>query len=422
LQELQSFPLLCPPRFLFGVSMPVVSQCPFLDVQQSICHRWAFNVHRKASQAPFFPFGEYLRLHVAFSCFVPYALCNTISFRCQVKILYHELMAFDSFSEFRKYAVIRPMLDGPVGQAWQGAMGELQDAAIDLFAQARRCRLPGDAPVDALAYLASERGLERTPSEAEEDWRKRLIEAWEIWDRSGTAVSIQDVCSWMGCPNAVVIRRKGHAPPENAGHNAEVDNFLQTAWAQFDVYIPRLPWPLSRYDEGSFDADAYYGFKAPAGWVETLVRLLRRFRGGHETPGLVYFDTTSAPPGTLIYDVGKYDESTYAETAERCEILVVGEPDWGPLRIPQPAAFDTPEDEDYVVAFSVEATVGHGTEYEVNWSPYVMDPMLVCTAHTASGTNIVVNPVQGTITNTTATLQVSYPFDGSIVVHVARRT
>jgi hypothetical protein len=76
------------------------------------------------------------------------------------------------------------------GAAFLGALGARKDAHVALLKLAVKARMPGLAPLDALAHIARERGIDRGPGESEGSFRERVAGAWDTWRWAGTAFGL----------------------------------------------------------------------------------------------------------------------------------------------------------------------------------------------------------------------------------------
>lgn len=72
-------------------------------------------------------------------------------------------------------------LRGPWGTKYFTAVGRRMDQVVQVLRDAATIKYPALAPVDALPYIATERGLPRGPSETEGAHRARLDDAWNLW-------------------------------------------------------------------------------------------------------------------------------------------------------------------------------------------------------------------------------------------------
>src|SRR4051794_28631912 len=77
-------------------------------------------------------------------------------------------------------------LQRPAGQAFQAALGDVEDSLIDRAKQAVKASFPLLAPPDALVALGVERQMPQGPLESTAAYRARLVDAWTIWQMAGT--------------------------------------------------------------------------------------------------------------------------------------------------------------------------------------------------------------------------------------------
>jgi len=125
-------------------------------------------------------------------------------------------------------------LRGENGEAWATAWGVLLDGLADSTTNAVKCRVPREAPADALAYIGSERNLNRVPLETNDQYRARLEDAWEAWSYAGTDRAIVDQLELLGL-TAVCVRNNQWVWDSNSGN---VANY----WARFWVVLSGHGW------------------------------------------------------------------------------------------------------------------------------------------------------------------------------------
>lgn len=229
----------------------------------------------------------------------------------------------DLFEAFR-VAANKPFLDDAVGRAWQRTLGRLMDESFARVYEARLARFPTDAPSDGLQYIAAERGVERAIGEAESDYREVLRRAWELWRIAGS----QDVHKYnlgrMGCQNVIIVRRRefsGVAP----GPTPYVTAFARDVWAQFDVILENpMPWRLRYWDPSDRWGTGVWGTTATSAQLAQVVRLLRTFRAGHDTPTYLWMHFG----GGSLWGIGAWGPPRVWGGAGPVQRLVVGEPEW----------------------------------------------------------------------------------------------
>lgn len=91
-----------------------------------------------------------------------------------------------------------PWLLGDKGRRWMQAHGDGLDQIADLIRYAVMARMIAVAPEDALVYAGIDRGMPRYATESTEEYRGRLIGAWEYWQWGGTKKGVQDVLALLG--------------------------------------------------------------------------------------------------------------------------------------------------------------------------------------------------------------------------------
>jgi hypothetical protein len=141
------------------------------------------------------------------------------------------------------------------GRALLRACGREMDWLAARAKEAVKARCPGLAPLDALAALAEERGIDRGPSEPAENWRARVSNAWDIWQWAGTAYGLLMALYWAGYPSVVLQSQAGKQyqlsqaltgdPLSDVLVNNTIGLHLGGSpewWNQFAVFITR-PWP-----------------------------------------------------------------------------------------------------------------------------------------------------------------------------------
>jgi hypothetical protein len=100
------------------------------------------------------------------------------------------------------------------GRAFLGALGARKDAHVALLKEAAKCGMPSLCPVDALALLGAERGIDRGPAETEASYRGRVRAAWDTWRWAGTPFGLLAAFYWAGyrpTSGKVVLQTQGDA-------------------------------------------------------------------------------------------------------------------------------------------------------------------------------------------------------------------
>ena len=113
------------------------------------------------------------------------------------------------FSSWHSTLPIPWLVAGPNGQAESLAWPAYLDALLGQLLAARYASFPGRAPVDALAHIGGDRGIEQGPTETNASFVIRLKDAWAAWSRAGTAVELLAELYYGGFPGAVIAQQNG---------------------------------------------------------------------------------------------------------------------------------------------------------------------------------------------------------------------
>lgn len=141
----------------------------------------------------------------------------------------------------------------PTGQAFQGALGDVEDALIDRAKQAVKARFPLLAPPDALTAIGVERQMPQGPGESWTAYAARLQDAWNTWPWAGTAYGMLRAFWATGYTNVVLAQvRGGNQYTLDAGGNLVISSGATWTptyvgdpfWSRFDVIFPQ-PLPAS---------------------------------------------------------------------------------------------------------------------------------------------------------------------------------
>lgn len=98
-------------------------------------------------------------------------------------------MASKLFQDYRVKNAPPWLQDGD-GKAWLESLGAIDDGLVDDAIVAAQTGYPDYGPVDALPKIGAERGIERGPADTDAVYQRRLREAWETWQRAGSALAI----------------------------------------------------------------------------------------------------------------------------------------------------------------------------------------------------------------------------------------
>ena len=228
----------------------------------------------------------------------------------------------------------KPCNAGPRGFDWQTVMGSNMDTQLDRLYWARDVAYPLETPVDALYYLANERGLERVTLvgtggtlEDETLHRLRLQHAWTIWQISGSQQGHVEELSWTGLGVTKCYRRAEFSTPPPVG-SVYVQDFAREVWSQFDILV-REPMAVGPLIWGSFTWGQSYtwGTTMSLSDVRLLRRLIRDHKSAHDTCTYLYFDFASG----AIFGTFVWGDGTRWGGVGDVVVLVCGEKQWETL-------------------------------------------------------------------------------------------
>ncbi len=232
------------------------------------------------------------------------------------------LTVADTFSQLRTI-LNKPFLRNEPGVAWQATLGQLQDESFDRVVQANTQRMPSFASLDGLQYLASERELERAIGESENNYREVLRTAWNIWAIAGTAQSHISALGRMGC-GSVTIKRRADFSFIAPDPNIYVTAFARDVWAQFDIILQKpMPWGIRVWGSPPVWGVGLWGSTMTSAQHDQLIRLLRQFRSGHDTPTYLWMHFGSGK----LWGIGVWGVGVWGGTGP-IQRLLVGEQQW----------------------------------------------------------------------------------------------
>ena len=138
----------------------------------------------------------------------------------------------------------------PKGAAWRRASLNQKAALLDRARRVIKMRCPELAPADAQARIGSERQIERGPTDTPATYGARLVDAWNIWQWSGTAFGVLTALADIGYPAAVIEIFNGREYSLSDGALVTVKRDIgswrmdagATWWSKFDIIFPASPW------------------------------------------------------------------------------------------------------------------------------------------------------------------------------------
>lgn len=146
----------------------------------------------------------------------------------------------------------------PWGRRLLGFMAAVHDVCADGVTHATGCRFPKHAPSDALTPLGRDRVLLRGPGESDEQYRARIVGAWEAWQWGGTSTGILSQLEAYGLSPVLIANYEW-----DAEYPHDSDN-----WSRFWIVLP----PSSHAYVGSF----------PSSDEATIRSLIRKWKDGCE--------------------------------------------------------------------------------------------------------------------------------------------
>lgn len=173
----------------------------------------------------------------------------------------------DSYSRYL-LQLVPTWLRGRFGGGWVESHGLVLDGLIEGARQAALARFVTRAPLDALPFLASERGLERLPPDSLEGWRSRLLGAWDLWAWAGTKRGIRDALLATGYASTVEIFKAHEWEPSSP------------SWARFWVVLTGHGWASDGAwgDPGEWGDGGTWGSTASPEEVGRVLRLVLQWK------------------------------------------------------------------------------------------------------------------------------------------------
>lgn len=129
-------------------------------------------------------------------------------------------------------------------------------------------------PYDGLDYVGEERMLPRFPGESHAAYKLRLLDAWRIWQQSGTAGAIKYLFSLLGF--TVTIKSNTDWDWDNDVFNAK--------WSRFWVVFDDHTWTTDGVwnDPGTWDDGGVWDSNATVDEVRAVRNIVRAHKAVHE--------------------------------------------------------------------------------------------------------------------------------------------
>lgn len=195
-----------------------------------------------------------------------------------------------------------PWLLSDAGKRWLQAHGDGLDSISEMITAAITARMVLLAPEDGLVYIGLERGMPKYPTETTDEYRFRLLNAWDYWQWGGTKKGVQDVFAILGYD--VLITELYTIDPlrwsEFAITVAPIEGFRKRLWADGGTW-----------GDGGLWAE---GWSPTASEIDTLESLVAGMKAAHTK--LAKLEWFSEPTynrwgdGGLWGDGGKWPDRT----------------------------------------------------------------------------------------------------------------
>ena len=183
-------------------------------------------------------------------------------------------------------------LAGPYGTAWGASQGTMKDRVVTLAADAVDTGLVLRAPDDALPLLGADVALEQYPTEEADEYRARILAAWDVWPWAGTRTALELVIVQLGYENARLstAHELGRSP-----------------WAQWWAFLTLGgdAITLRAWDAGESWGTGVWGSTADRDDVRRTRRALRRFSNARDRGWVVLLQSDPGVWGApSVWDAG----------------------------------------------------------------------------------------------------------------------
>lgn len=154
------------------------------------------------------------------------------------------------------------------GSALLSSLGGIKDTFVDQLRQATKAKMPTQAPLDALAHIAAERGLPQGVGESNAAWALRLRNAWSPWAFASSGYSILTALTLAGYPSAILVQQNGIYLTLSGGvlssgvlggtPAAWTFAAVNTNWSKFAVILTSVPTTWTNSAVATFNATQNY--------------------------------------------------------------------------------------------------------------------------------------------------------------------
>ena len=187
---------------------------------------------------------------------------------------------------------------------------------FDLVYQAARDAISATfitaAPVDSLDYHGKSRLLERLDGETDEQYRTRIVGAWDFWSGLGITTGLRDALrTYTGCAALEVYAVNtqtddwlGAVPNINADEDQNTDN-----WSRHAIVIPQThPWVREAVGPDLVvGPDLMVGLSMTESELKRIRRIYRKHRPAHMCGIEIYVVIGVTPAAYVLADHYGYD-------------------------------------------------------------------------------------------------------------------
>lgn len=178
------------------------------------------------------------------------------------------------FGEYQRDLVKAPWMQGPKARAFNGALGDAKQDALDELKAAVKARLPLDDAADddlRLRWLGEQFALERYPGETGAQHLARLRRAFSAHAKAGTSAAVvEQLEAFSGGADVRVVE-------DWEWHGAEGE-WPSRCWVVLGPDLGRLGWQPLRLGAWVLGSGQTLGSTATRAEIEAVVRIVKKWR------------------------------------------------------------------------------------------------------------------------------------------------
>ena len=208
-------------------------------------------------------------------------------------------------SNFRDYvrAISPPWMRGPWGERFTGGLAYLWDLWATGTAQALKAPWlrQSTSPDDALGPAGDDAGIERAPGELAAQYRARVLDKWDLWERAATVDFADNALSPFGIAKASTLL---------IGHFEWVADPDSTHWSRWWVVLrpdvitgETLPFTAETWGTGVWGDAGTWGSSATQTQIFAIIRFLQTWKSAHEIGVRVILDFDDSVWGVGVWGV-----------------------------------------------------------------------------------------------------------------------